>query len=97
MRATLHINITLKEMLEDLVKWQLNEDNKYGGEFYYQDGDGNFDKIIEVDLMYSRFQTDDGDFSEYDWELEKSHIYVREEIQDWKVQNENRKSDGNDD
>ena len=80
MRVTLHTNITLKEMLEDLVKWVLGEECKYGGEFYYRDGDGNFDKIIEVDLMYSRFQTDDGDFSEYDWELKESNIYVREEI-----------------
>ena len=88
MRATLYTNITLKEMLEDLVKWQLGEDNEYGGEFYYRNGDGNYDEIIEVDLMYSRFQTDDGDFSEYDWELKESNIYVREEIQDWRVQNE---------
>ena len=80
MRATLHTNITLKEMLEDLVKWVLGEDNEYGGEFYYRDGDGNYDKITEVDLLYSRFKTEDNDFSEYDWELEESNIYVKEEI-----------------
>lgn len=79
MRATLYTNITLKEMLEDLVKWVLGEECKYGGEFYYQDGDGNFNKIIEVDLMCSRFKTEDNDFSEYDWELEESNIYVKEE------------------
>ena len=75
-------NITLKEMFEDLVKWQLGEDNEYGGEFYYQDGDGNFDLITEVDLLYSRFRTSDDDFSEYDWELEKSNIYVKEEVEE---------------
>lgn len=80
MRATLYTNITLKEMLEDLVKWQLGEDNKYGGEFYYRNGDENYDKITEVDLLYSRFKTEDNDFSEYDWELKESNIYVREEI-----------------
>ena len=73
-------NITLKEILEDLVKWVLGEDNEYGGEFYYRDGDGNYDKITEVDLLYSRFKTEDNDFSEYDWELENSNIYVKEEI-----------------
>ena len=69
-------------MFEDLVKWQLSEDNEYGGEFYYQDGDGNFDEITQVDLMDSRFKTNDDDFSEYDWELEKSNIYVKEEVEE---------------
>ena len=80
MRATLHTNITLKEMLEDLVKWVLGEDCKYGGEFYYRDGEGNYLEITEVDLLNGRFYTEDNDFSEYDWELKESNIYVREEI-----------------
>ena len=88
MRATLYTNITLKEMLEDLVKWVLGEDCKYGGEFYYRDGEGNYLEITEVDLLNGRFYTEDNDFSEYDWELKESNIYVREEIQDWSVQNE---------
>ena len=88
MKATLHTNITLKEMLEDLVKWVLGEDCKYGGEFYYRDGEGNYLEITEVDLLNGRFYTEDNDFSEYNWELKESNIYVREEIQDWRVQNE---------
>lgn len=88
MRATLYTNITLKEMLEDLVKWVLGEECKYGGEFYYRDGEGNYLEIIEVNLLNGRFYTEDNDFSEYDWELKESNIYVREEIQDWSVQNE---------
>lgn len=80
MRATLHTNITLKEMLEDLVKWVLGEDNEYGGEFYYRDGEGNYLEITEVDLLNGRFYTEDNDFSEYDWELDESNIYVKEEI-----------------
>jgi hypothetical protein len=88
MRVTLHTNITLKEMLEDLVKWVLGEECKYGGEFYYRNGEGGYFEITEVDLMRSRFETEDNDFSEYDWELKESNIYVREEIQDWSVQNE---------
>lgn len=82
MSRIIYRNITLKEMFEDLVKWQLSEDNEYGGEFYYQDGDGNFDEITQVDLMDSRFKTNDDDFSEYDWELEKSNIYVKEEVEE---------------
>ena len=88
MRATLYTNITLKEMLEDLVKWVLDEECKYGGEFYYRNGEGDYFEITEVDLMRSRFKTEDNDFSEYNWELKESNIYVREEIQDWSVQNE---------
>ena len=88
MRATLYTNITLKEMLEDLVKWVLGEECKYGGEFYYRNGEGDYFEITEVDLMRSRFKTEDNDFSEYNWELKESNIYVREEIQDWSVQNE---------
>lgn len=75
-------NITLKEMFEDLVKWQLYEGNEYGGEFYYRNGEGGFFEITEVDLMRSRFKTEDDDFSEYDWELEKSNIYVKEEVEE---------------
>lgn len=82
MSRIIYRKITLKEMFEDLVKWQLGEDNEYGGEFYYQDGDGNFDEITQVDLMDSRFKTNDDDFSEYDWELEKSNIYVKEEVEE---------------
>ena len=81
MKKIIYENITLKEMLEDLVKWQLNEDNKYGGEFYYRNGEGGYFEITEVDLMRSRFETEDGDFSEYDWELEESNIYVKEEVE----------------
>ena len=72
-------NITLKEMLEDLVKWVLGEECKYGGEFYYRNVEGGYFEITEVDLMRSRFKIENDDFSEYDWELEESHIYVKEE------------------
>lgn len=88
MRATLYTNITLKEMLEDLVKWVLGKECKYGGEFYYRNGEGDYFEITEVDLMRSRFKTEYNDFSEYNWELKESNIYVREEIQDWSANNE---------
>ena len=82
MKKIIYENIALKEMLEDLVKWQLNEDNKYGGLFYYQNWDGNFLEITEVDLLRSRFKTENDDFSEYDWELKESHIYIKEEVEE---------------
>lgn len=65
MRATLHTNITLKEMLEDLVKWVLGEECKYGGEFYYRNGEGGYFEITEVDLMRSRFETEDDLINEF--------------------------------
>ena len=80
MKKATYKNITLKEMLEDLVKWQLNEEYKYGT-FYYQDGYGNFEEITQIDLLDSRFRTENGDFSEYEWELKESNIYVREEVE----------------
>lgn len=72
-------NISLKEMFENLVKLQLNEDCKYDT-FYYMNGFNEFVEITEVDLMDSRFRTIDCDFSEYNWESEKSNIYVREDL-----------------
>lgn len=82
MKEIIYKNITLKEMLEDLVKWVLGEECKYGGEFYYRNGDGGFFEITEVDLMRSRFEIEDNDFSEYDWELEESNIYIKEEVEE---------------
>ena len=45
--------------------------------FYYK-RENEYVIIQEVDLMDSRFRTTDGDFSEYEWELENSNIYVEE-------------------
>lgn len=82
MKQIIYKNITLQEMFEDFVKWQLCEDNKYGGEFYYRNCDGDFLEITEVDLLRSRFKTENDDFSEYDWELKESHIYIKEEVEE---------------
>ena len=54
-KHTIYKNITLKEMLEDLVKWQLDEDNEYGGEFYYRNVYGDFIEITQVDLLCCSF------------------------------------------
>ena len=68
-------HITLKEMFEILIECIINQ--KEQPTFYYKRGN-EYVIIQEVDLMDSRFRTIDGDFSEYEWELEKSTICVEE-------------------
>ena len=71
-------HITLKEMFNTLNDCILN--NKEQPCFYYKRGN-EYVLIQEVDLMDSRFRTVDNDFSEYEWELEKSNIYMKEDKQ----------------
>ena len=68
-------NITLKEMFEILIDYIINQ--KEQPTFYYK-RENEYVIIHEVDLMDSRLRTIDGDFSEYDWEIEKSNIYMEE-------------------
>ena len=68
-------HITLKEMFERLIDCIINQ--KEQPTIYYK-RENEYVIIQEVDLMDSRFRTTDGDFSEYDWELENSNIYVEE-------------------
>ena len=42
--------------------------------FYYK-RENEYVLIQEVDLMDSRLRTIDGDFTEYEWELEESNLY----------------------
>lgn len=69
-------HITLKEMLETEVKDILDNYKTGGHTYYYKNGEGQYHEIIELDLLRGRFITDDGDFSEFEWELEESHIYM---------------------
>lgn len=68
-------HITLKEMFEILTDCIINQ--KEQPTFHYK-RENEYVIIQEVDLMDSRFRTTDGDFSEYEWELENSNIYVEE-------------------
>lgn len=73
------INITLEELFSILSDCVIN--NKEIPDFYYErqnwyNGFRELVRITEVDLMSGRFKTIDNDFSEYDWEKEKSHIYM---------------------
>lgn len=76
----LYINITLKEMLDELVSAILYNQPKTLI-FYYrreiEDNKYEYVEISEVDLLDSRFKTIDGDFSEFEWELEYSNIYKK--------------------
>ena len=44
----------------------------------YEEGKSEIFMITEVDLMRGRFKTINDDFSEYEWEKEKSNIYIWE-------------------
>lgn len=68
--------VTLKEMLENIVNCILNKTEI--PRYFYKNGYDEYDEILEVDLLRGRFVTAENDFSEYEWELEKSHIYVEE-------------------
>ena len=43
--------------------------------FFYYKRENEYVLIQEVDLMDSRLRTIDGDFTEYEWELEESNLY----------------------
>lgn len=73
--------ISLQEMFSILIDCIVN--NKERPTFYYERewelDKFDYSEITEVDLMRGRFITLDNDFSEYEWELEKSHIFLKEE------------------
>lgn len=65
-------HITLEQMLKEMINCILNK--KDFPEYYWKDGEDNYHKITEVDLMY-RIRTDNNDFTEFEWEIEKSRLY----------------------
>ena len=69
-------NVSLEYMLDSLVKSII--ENKDYEEFYWYHEDTGFHEIVECDLFRGRFITDDGDFSEFEWEKESSHIFIKE-------------------
>ena len=72
-------NIELKEMFDICIDCILN--NKEFPTFYYETelDKFNYQEITEIDLLRGRFKTADDDFSEYEWEIENSHIFLKEE------------------
>ena len=69
-------NISFEEMLKMEVTDLLNNYPSGGRTYYFKDGEGTFSEIVELDLFRGRFVTDNGDFSEFEWELKESHIYI---------------------
>ena len=72
-------HITLRKMLETEVKDILDNYKSGCHSYYYKNGEGQYHEIVELDLLRGRFITDDGDFSEFKWELEESHIYMKKD------------------
>ena len=71
-------NITLEEMLDVAVQDVLSGYTLDTPVYYYKNGSGKYHEIIGLDLFRGRFTTDNGDFSEFEWELQESHIYIDE-------------------
>lgn len=71
-------HITLKEMFNILIDCILNNKEQL---FFYYKRENEYVLIQEVDLMDSRLRTIDGDFTEYEWELRESNIYIEEDKQ----------------
>lgn len=69
-------NITFEEMLNMEVQDLLNDYPSGGHTYYYKNGYGEYHEIVELDLLRGRFITDDGDFSEFSWEIKESNIYI---------------------
>ena len=81
------INIKLEEMFKILIYYILRK--KKPPTFYYkreyEKGHPEYIEITEVDLLDSRFKTIDDDFSEFEWEIEKSNIYIEDNKDLWKI------------
>lgn len=70
-----YVPVTLEQMLTQEVRDILNQ-YKFGyTNYYWKNGDDELHEIVELDLLRGRFITDDGDYSEFDWELKESRIY----------------------
>lgn len=70
-------NITFYEFLDMTVQDIKNHTYRT---YYWMNGDEELKEIVEFDLFSERIVMDDQDFSEFDWEIEESRIYVKEFI-----------------
>ena len=68
-------NVSLEYMLTSIVNEIIN--NGPSEDFYWYHEDTGFHEIVECDLYRGRFITDDGDFSEFEWEKKESRIYIK--------------------
>ena len=65
-------HITLKEMLEEIIQCILEQ--KEIKDYYWKDGEEEFRRITEIDLL-DRIRTSNDDFTEFEWELAESRLY----------------------
>ena len=68
-------HISFKQMLEQEVADILCGYINGYSDYYWMDGKGDLHKITELDLLRGRFITNNGDFSEFEWELKEENIY----------------------
>ena len=68
--------ITLKEMFETEIKDLFDHYSNGCHKYFWKNGDGQYKEIVEMDLLRGRFVTEDGDFSEFEWETNESRIYM---------------------
>ncbi|MGN0318685.1 MAG: hypothetical protein ACI4E1_12215 [Lachnospira sp.] len=73
-------HITLEEMINNELQGILSGYMSGYCDYYYKNGEGEYHEIVELDLLRGRFVTDDGDFSEFDWEIKESYIYMVEHL-----------------
>lgn len=73
-----YIKVSFQEMLETEVSDILNGYKTGGITWYWRNDEDDFLEITELDLLRRRFITEGGDFSEFEWELENSRIYVKQ-------------------
>lgn len=68
-------HISFETMLMDFVNLYINNVPPLEYDYFWKNGEDELHEIVEFDLMRGRFCTEDGDFSEFDWEIENSRIY----------------------
>ena len=68
------VNISVDDMIAEMLGC-IRNGTCYHTYYWYHEDKGYLE-ITECDLLYGRIIMEDGDFSEFDWEIgEKSNIY----------------------
>lgn len=67
------VNISFVDMLTEVLE-DVKDGRGYYTYYWYHEDKG-FLEIVECDLLRGRIIMEDGDFSEFDWEIRDSSIY----------------------
>lgn len=69
--------IKFAELMTALYNMLVNDEPTSFDNIYLKDGNGNFHKVIQADLMDNRFRCDDDYWDDYDWIKEDdTRLYV---------------------